>query len=285
MDAMRLDAIEIGDRVRKDMGDLNALAASMKRHGLLHPVVVKKDGTLIAGHRRMEAAKLLGWDNIPVTVIEIEDLLSAERDENTERKDFTPTEAVAIGRLIEDQERPKAEERKRQAQERGRATRYGRHLDDGDSPTPKIRVRESTAKAVGMGCRKYVEAKEVVAAAEEDPKVFGDLPSMMDETGNVHGMHREMERRRGKLNGKKVPLNKAGKNPDRIQEQQMRASIWQQVKDSLINLTSLPDAGEVVAIVRAHARDKNLIDKKLAPALNWLREFSDGWCKGNGTEG
>lgn len=100
---MKIDNIIVGDRVRKDMGDLATLAASIKQHGLLHPVVVKRDRTLVAGHRRIEAVRHLGWREIPVTVIDVEDLLSAERDENTERKDFTPTEAVAIGKLIEEQ--------------------------------------------------------------------------------------------------------------------------------------------------------------------------------------
>lgn len=270
---MRLDAIVIGERVRKDMGDLSSLAASMKAHGLLHPVVVKKDRTLVAGHRRLEAARRLGWKEIPVTVVDVDDLLSAERDENQERKDFTPTEAVAIGKLIEEQERPKA------------IARHKNSLFGGDavSATPRLGgVREIVAKAVGMGHAKYDQAKAIVAAAEADPERFGDLPSQMDETRNVSGAHREMERRKGNPGKKKVPLNKAGKNPERIQEQEMRAGIWRQVKDSLINLTSLPDAGEVVEIVRAHARDKKLIDKKLAPALNWLREFHDGWRKGNG---
>jgi hypothetical protein len=39
-------------------------------------------------------------------------LLQAERDENTCRKDFTPSEAVAIGKELEELERPKAAERK-----------------------------------------------------------------------------------------------------------------------------------------------------------------------------
>lgn len=276
-----INDIAIGDRVRKDMGDLQGLADSIRRHGLLHPVVLKKDNSLVAGHRRIEAAKLLGWSEIAASVIDVDDLLSAERDENTERKDFTPTEAVAIGRLIEEQERPKAQERTTLARLKGNAKRHGRVLNV--EPTSSSGgVREMAAAAVGMGTEKYTQAKEVVSAAESDPKLFGDLPAQMDETGNVQGTHREMERRKGIVRGRKASLSQTGKNPGRIQEQQMRAGIWQQVKDALINLTSLPNADEVVAIVRAHARDKQLVDKKLAPALKWLKEFSDGWSNGKG---
>lgn len=284
---VEIDSIILGERVRKDMGDLGSLAESIKRHGLLHPIVVKKDNTLVAGHRRIEAARLLGWNEIPVTVIDVEDLLSAERDENTERKDFTPTEAVAIGRLIEKQHQAKISE---QASERARRAVLVREIKAGRSsgnippPDPIGRTRDVAASAVGLDPTSYYKAQKVVAAAEEDPQRFGDLPTQMDETGSVAGAHREMERRKGKHSGKKVPLNRAGKNPERIQEQQFRAGIWQQVKDALIHLTSLPNAEEVVAIVRAHARDKEFVDKKLAPALKWLREFSDGWRKGNGKD-
>jgi ParB family transcriptional regulator, chromosome partitioning protein len=81
---MPIGTIRVGERVRKDMGDLASLAASMGQHGLLHPVVIKSDRTLVAGHRRLEAARLLEWQDIPVTVIDVDDLLSAERDENAD---------------------------------------------------------------------------------------------------------------------------------------------------------------------------------------------------------
>jgi ParB family transcriptional regulator, chromosome partitioning protein len=35
-----LDAIKIGDRIRRDLGDISALAQSIDEHGLLHPIVV-----------------------------------------------------------------------------------------------------------------------------------------------------------------------------------------------------------------------------------------------------
>lgn len=44
----------------------------------------------------------LGWPDIPVRVVDVADLISAERDENQVRKDFTPSEAVAIARVIDE---------------------------------------------------------------------------------------------------------------------------------------------------------------------------------------
>jgi ParB-like nuclease family protein len=67
INSRRLEArVEIsptfGLRHRKDMGDIAGLAAWIARvGGLLHPVVVQPNGVLIAGERRIHAAKLLGW--------------------------------------------------------------------------------------------------------------------------------------------------------------------------------------------------------------------------------
>lgn len=63
---MLISEIMVGPRVRRDMGDLDALAASIADVGLLQPIVVKPDGTLVAGQRRLEACRMLGWDDVPV---------------------------------------------------------------------------------------------------------------------------------------------------------------------------------------------------------------------------
>jgi ParB family chromosome partitioning protein len=55
-----IDRIAVGTRHRRDMGDLDALAASIADVGLLQPIVVLPDGTLIAGERRLRAAQQLG---------------------------------------------------------------------------------------------------------------------------------------------------------------------------------------------------------------------------------
>ena len=54
---MPVDKIRVGKRHRKEMGDLNGLAASMHASGLLH---------LLCGERRVAAAKLIRWKTILV---------------------------------------------------------------------------------------------------------------------------------------------------------------------------------------------------------------------------
>jgi ParB family chromosome partitioning protein len=66
-----ISEIVVGERFRKDMGDLAGLARSIDREGLLHPVVVSQLGVLLAGERRLRACRdILGWTEIPVTIVE-----------------------------------------------------------------------------------------------------------------------------------------------------------------------------------------------------------------------
>ena len=93
---MRIDEIIVRKRIRQDLGDLQDLAESLKKHGLINPVVVTRQKILVAGERRLESARLLGWETIPVRIIDNPDrieILELEIDENVHRKAFTPDEA------------------------------------------------------------------------------------------------------------------------------------------------------------------------------------------------
>lgn len=90
-----IEKVVIRRRVRHNLGDVTALAESLRKHGLLNPIVVTGENELIAGHRRLEAARKLGWARIPARVIAEEDeadLVEMEIDENTQRKDLTSDE-------------------------------------------------------------------------------------------------------------------------------------------------------------------------------------------------
>src|SRR5262245_51756968 len=106
-----LDAIQLGPRCRQNLGNLDALAQSMREQGLLQPIAVTPDYQLIAGERRLRAAQLLGWKSIPVYVVRgLDDagqLLRAERDENVCRLSLAPSELVNMGRRLEELEKPK----------------------------------------------------------------------------------------------------------------------------------------------------------------------------------
>ncbi len=83
-----------------DPDELQRLAESLTSHGLLQPVVVRPwEGgyQLIAGERRLRAARLAGWSEVPVTIVEADERQTAELAivENLQRKDLNALEKAA----------------------------------------------------------------------------------------------------------------------------------------------------------------------------------------------
>lgn len=99
---IEIDKIKIKKRVRKEIGDISRLMNSMQRVGLINPVTVTGNKELIAGYRRMEAAKQLGWKVIDCHIVDPRsrlEYLLIEADENNQRKEFTPEEKLEVDRL------------------------------------------------------------------------------------------------------------------------------------------------------------------------------------------
>ena len=69
--SIRMDNIKADERYPHDPGYLKTLAASIEEVGLLRPIMVDEAGTLIGGSPRLEACKLLGWKEVPVTVVSL----------------------------------------------------------------------------------------------------------------------------------------------------------------------------------------------------------------------
>ena len=100
-EAVKVTDVSIGHRYRRDPGDIGALASSIEQVGLLQPIGVTPDYRLIWGHRRLEAFRALGYETIPARVVSIDSIVLGEYAENEVRKDFTPSEKVAIGVAVE----------------------------------------------------------------------------------------------------------------------------------------------------------------------------------------
>ena len=80
--------------------DLTELVASLQEHGLVQPIVVRARGDryqLIAGQRRLAAARQLGWKSVPARVLDVEDRQMAEIAivENLQRRDLDALEKAA----------------------------------------------------------------------------------------------------------------------------------------------------------------------------------------------
>ena len=96
----QIDSNPFQPRQTVDDEELGTLSESLRAHGLLQPVVVRRVAgryQLIAGERRLRAAAKVGWKEVPVQVIEADDRQIAELAivENLHRKDLNPLEKAA----------------------------------------------------------------------------------------------------------------------------------------------------------------------------------------------
>ena len=105
---IKLDSIvRDEDQPRREFDEqaLNALAQSIKEHGVLQPIVVtREDGKykIVAGERRWRAAKLAGLEKIPAIVrtLDSQNRLELSIIENAQREDLNPLElATAYAKL------------------------------------------------------------------------------------------------------------------------------------------------------------------------------------------
>jgi ParB-like chromosome segregation protein Spo0J len=126
--------IVVGERHRREMGDIAGLAASMAELTLFQAIGVTPGGKLIWGERRLRAAQRLGWTEIAAHVVDLDDIVRGEYAENAVRKDFTLSEAVAIKRSLEPLEKAAAKERQKEAGERGKEGGRGKKNPLGKLP-------------------------------------------------------------------------------------------------------------------------------------------------------
>lgn len=90
------------DQPRKVFSDeaIQALADSIREHGMLQPILVRPIGggyQIVAGERRWRAARMLGLDEVPVTIRELSDLETMQIAiiENLQRENLNPVEEAA----------------------------------------------------------------------------------------------------------------------------------------------------------------------------------------------
>lgn len=95
--------IVVRKRIRRNKGDIEALAESLRRYGQISPILISKKNLLIAGERRLEAAKHLGWRTINAVISENSgelERLELELEENVQRRDFNTEELAEAARKI-----------------------------------------------------------------------------------------------------------------------------------------------------------------------------------------
>ena len=155
-----------------------ALVSSIREHGILVPLLIKKDSTIISGHRRWDAAKKLGLASVPVQYVEFPDEL-AEREavihSNRQR-------VKTFSQMMREAEELEAIEQERALQRKSWGGKGGlpqdvpnlAHLERG-------KTRTKVAEAVGIGGHtQYEKAKKIWQAAQASDTVAQQMVRALD---------------------------------------------------------------------------------------------------------
>lgn len=241
--------IKVGDRVRQDLGDIDAMVASIEDVGLLQPIVVDRELNLVAGQRRLEAIKRLGWSKVRVSVaenvVDAATALRAERDENQCRKSMTPSEQVALTDRLIELERPAASDRRREGNAIGGRGGHDEVAVSGDTATSEDlsnpnrseqnKVRNIAGTAAGWSGPSYQRAKGVLNAAkdgslpEDVRKLARNIAGKMDRGEvTVTGAYREIQK------AKKAAARAASKEPSLHTQDGTKRNLgktWQAIRE------------------------------------------------------
>lgn len=158
-----IDKIEIGERYRRDYGDLEDLAQSIRQVGLLHPIVINEKNKLICGERRLRAFQILGRTSIPCQILDVS-VLAGEFSENVYRQPFSPTERLAIAEAVEREMGNRA----------GRPSKE--NVPNRAQFEPGLKTREMAAKKAGFTSKNQLErvATVVELGAPETVKAMDE---------------------------------------------------------------------------------------------------------------
>ena len=183
--------IRIPDTRRRGHHDVAALAESMARIGLIHPVTVTPDGVLVAGLHRLEAARALGWEEIAIDVMDADARL-VEIDENLVRVELTELER--IGHLAE---RKQVYEALHPDTGIGKAPGAGRGKGGAKRKTENISFSQDAAKKTGVTTRSIEMAVKLSNDLDDDVKeTIRNLPAADNQAELIPLWQEWAERRR-----------------------------------------------------------------------------------------
>ena len=139
---------------------------------------------MIAGERRLRACRLLNWTRIPAHVVDLAEIVRGELAENIERQNFLPSEIDAIRRALEPIEKAAAKTRMSEGGKVGKLS----------TPSLAGKTRDKIGAFAGVSGRSVEHIREIVEAAERDPRRFGPLVEEMDRVRHVAGPYRKLRR-------------------------------------------------------------------------------------------
>ena len=233
---------------------LNELANSIKEHGIIQPITVRKLGydkyQIISGERRFRAAQIIGLKEIPayIRIANDQQMLEIALIENIQREDLNPIEiALSYQRLIEECKLTQEEVSKRVGKQRSTITNYLRLLK---LPTPIQKALQKNEITMG-------HARALINIENED-KQLALFALMLEQNLSV----REVEElaKGAKLNYK--PKVKRQKTPLSIEEKLILGQLKERF-DQFVEYKKNARGGGKIILNFNNDEDLHIILKKL----------------------
>jgi len=147
---------------KREHGDIESLKKSIMEIGLLNPLTINQENKLLAGRRRFQAIKELGWEQVECIMLTSENILfdfKVAIEENLRRKPLTdPENAIAIS------EYDKLKREIEGSQPQGKHSSLSQNDNDGWS-------QQKTADDLGVSHTSVVYAIQIAKAVEEKPEL------------------------------------------------------------------------------------------------------------------
>jgi len=153
MNSIKISEVKINGQARRstDENKVRELANSIKEIGLLNPITITSDKKLVAGLHRIKAFQLLNREEIPYSIIEIQDSLRielAEIDENLIRNEITVLDQC---NLFADRDRILSE----------LGQKKPNHRPEKGANSAPLKTTKEIAKELGVSERTLQERKQI----------------------------------------------------------------------------------------------------------------------------
>jgi len=244
MKEVKLKQIKIGDRFRKDVGDLSTLSDSIMRLGLLQPIVVDTEYNLIAGYRRYLVFVEMDEDTIPCNVItdfDDREKRTAEMEENTIRKDFTNTEIHAIAQWFHAAE-----------SKSGKRTDLEDEPDKDEPRTDSVQGSDVSDKEEDQQPEKPEPEPEkedrpidkAAKAVDKSPDTIRKINQIMEAESDIPLIQKQIDALKGRIDDE--PVDRLYKELQKLLKPKTEEPNYDAIAKTLVHLIKKQDDGKII---------------------------------------